>query len=69
MPRTKAKQGAAAGSLHQELSVLKDAALVCGRAHFTIPEAERKQLGDRNFRNSDDGTALSDAAFRNWPPG
>jgi hypothetical protein len=31
--------------------------LDCGRAQFAIPEAERKQLGDRDFRNSDDGTA------------
>ncbi len=31
--------------------------LDCGQAQFTVPEAERIQLGDRDHRNSEDGTA------------
>jgi hypothetical protein len=29
----------------------------CGTAQFTIPEAERKKLEDRDYRNSGDGNA------------
>jgi hypothetical protein len=31
--------------------------LDCGQGQFTIPEAERKNLEDRDYRNSDDGNA------------